>query len=225
MNVLLIEDSASLRRSLSVGLNNLGFTVDDTGDGSQGLSMALMGDYDVIVLDLMLPNLDGLTLLKTLRRENKDTRVLILSAKSQPEERVQGLLSGADDYMSKPFSFDELHARLLCLSRRGTLKLTSDVVYYDNFALDLQLKTFNANNRQIELTPNEYKIIECLFTHQNKVITPEKLSTYISGNYDSISKNAIEAHLSAARKKVKKLGFELPIKTKRGFGYWIESRT
>lgn len=223
MNLLLIEDSTSLRRSLKAGLENLGFTVDETGDGSEGLSMALMGDYDLLVLDIMLPSLDGLSLLKALRKQNKDLRVLLLSAKVQPDERVQGLLSGADDYLTKPFSFDELHARLLCLMRRGSLTSSNDIIAFDALSLNLQLKTLKAGNISIDLTPNEFKIIECLFSNQNKVITSEKLSTYLNGQYDAVSKNAIEAHLSSARKKVRAAGYELPIQTKRGFGYIVQS--
>ncbi|CAM3875819.1 response regulator transcription factor [Rheinheimera salexigens] len=223
MNLLLIEDSVSLRRSLKVGLENLGFTVDETGDGSEGLSMALMGEYDLMILDIMLPSLDGLSLLKTLRQQNKDIRVLLLSAKVQPDDRVLGLLSGADDYLTKPFSFDELHARLLCLMRRGTLTASDDIIALDALALNLQLKTLTAGAISIDLTPNEFKIIECLFSNQNKVITAEKLSTYLNGQYDAVSKNAIEAHLSSARKKVRAAGYELPIQTKRGFGYFVKS--
>ena len=218
MKVLLIEDSASLRRSLTIGLQNLGFTVDDTEDGSEGLSMALSGDYDVIILDIMLPSLDGLTVLKTLRSNHRDTRVLLLSAKSQPEDRVKGLLTGADDYLTKPFSFEELHARLLSLLRRGTLRKDIDKIELAGLTLDMQLKTLRFGPKFIDLTPNEYKIVECLFTNQNTIVTPEKLSEHIAGQYDAISKNSIEAHLSSARKKTKLAGVELPIQTKRGFG-------
>lgn len=224
MNLLLIEDSSSLRQSLKVGLKNLGFTVDETGDGSEGLSMALMGDYELLILDLMLPNLDGITLLKTLRRKNKDIRILVLSAKSQPEERVLGLLSGADDYLTKPFLFDELHARLINLMRRGSLKATRDLISIGPLALNLQNKTFTAGTKTIHLTPNEYKIIECLFSAQNKIVTAEKLSTCLGGQYDAVSRNSIEVHLSSARKKVRSAGFELPVRTKRGFGYIVENR-
>lgn len=202
-------------------MQNLGFTVDDTGDGAHGLSMCLSGDYDLIVLDIMLPSLDGLTLLETLRHKNNDVRVLILSAKQEPEDRVNGLLSGADDYLIKPFSFDELHARLLSLMRRGGLKAIKDQIVINNLTLDLQLKTLQVNKMVIDLTPKEYKIVECLFTNQNKVITVEKISTYLAGQYDSIAKNSIEAHLSSARKKVRAAGSELPITTKRGFGYLV----
>ncbi|RJF37320.1 response regulator transcription factor [Pseudoalteromonas gelatinilytica] len=224
MKLLIIEDSVSLRRSLRIGLENLGFTIDETGDGAEGLSMAMTGEYELIILDIMLPSIDGITLLQTIRAKQLDVRVLILSAKQEPEDRVKGLLTGADDYLTKPFSFDELHARLLNLMRRGGLKTVSDVIRIDNLALNLQLKLLQVNETVIDLTPNEYKIVECLFSNQNKVITAEKLSSYIAGQYDLVSKNSIEAHLSSARKKVRAAGGELPIQTKRGFGYIIQGK-
>ncbi|MGJ8484912.1 response regulator transcription factor [Pseudoalteromonas sp. SYSU M81236] len=224
MKLLIIEDSVSLRRSLRIGLENLGFTIDETGDGAEGLSMAMTGDYELIILDIMLPSIDGITLLQTIRAKQLDVRVLILSAKQEPEDKVKGLLTGADDYLTKPFSFDELHARLLNLMRRGGLKTISDVISIDNLSLNLQLKLLQVGDTVIDLTPNEYKIVECLFSNQNKVITSEKLSTYIAGQYDLVSKNSIEAHLSSARKKVRAAGGELPIQTKRGFGYIIQGK-
>ena len=224
MKLLIIEDSVSLKRSLRIGLENLGFTIDETGDGAEGLSMAMTGEYELIILDIMLPSIDGITLLQTIRAKQLDVRVLILSAKQEPEDKVKGLLTGADDYLTKPFSFDELHARLLNLMRRGGLKTISDVIRIDNLALNLQLKLLQVNDTVIDLTPNEYKIVECLFSNQNKVITAEKLSTYIAGQYDLVSKNSIEAHLSSARKKVRAAGGELPIQTKRGFGYIIQGK-
>lgn len=221
MKVLLVEDSSSLRRTLTIGLQNLGFTVDNAADGAEGLSMTLTGDYDVLILDIMLPSIDGLTLLKTLRSSNNQMRVLLLSAKSEPEDRVKGLLSGADDYLTKPFSFEELHARLLSLLRRGTLRKDIDNIQLAGLTLNMQLKNLQFANKLIDLTPNEYKIVEYLFTHQNAIVTAEKLSEHIAGQYDAISKNSIEAHLSSARKKTKLAGGELPVQTKRGFGYVI----
>ena len=223
MNVLIIEDSVSLRRSLKVGLSNIGFTVDDTGDGSEGLTMALAGDYSLLILDLMLPSVDGTSILKAIRQANKDIRVLILSAKDLTEDKVEGLLNGADDYLTKPFSFDELHVRLLCLMRRGSLKINESRINIGQMSLDLHLKLLKCGDLDANLTPNEYKIVECLFSNQGKVISPEKLSVYLAGQFDAIAKNSLEAHVSSARKKVKALGFELPIKTKRGFGYFVES--
>ncbi len=223
MKVLIIEDSTSLRRSLRVGLSNLGFTVDDTGDGSDGLSMALSGDYSLLILDLMLPSVDGTSILKAIRKANKDIKVLILSAKDLTEDKVEGLLNGADDYLTKPFSFDELHVRLLCLMRRGSLNVNSNSIDIGPISLDLHLKQLKCGGLDANLTPNEYKVVECLFSNQQKVISPEKLSEYLAGQYDAVAKNSIEVHLSSARKKVKSLGYELPIKNKRGFGYVIES--
>lgn len=206
-----------------MGLSNLGFTVDDTGDGSEGLSMVLAGDYSLLILDLMLPSVDGTAILKALRDAKKDIRVLILSARDLTEDKIQGLLNGADDYLTKPFSFDELHVRLLCLMRRGSLNINDSKINIGTFSLDLHLKQFHCNGIDANFTPNEYKLVECLFTNQGKVISPEKLSEYLAGQYDAIAKNSIEAHLSSARKKVREIGYDLPIKTKRGFGYFVEN--
>ena len=225
MKILLIEDSAHLRRSLVVGLSNLGFTIDETGDGSIGLSMAITNEYDFIILDLMLPNVDGITLLKSIRKMGNDVKVIILSARSQPEDRVEGLLSGADDYLVKPFSFDELHARILTVARRGVVKNSDDDVRLGDFKLDLAKKELELSDQLIDLTKNEYKIIECLFLSKNQVMTTENISNYVVGSFDSLSKNTIESHLSSVRKKVKVLGGELPIKNKRGFGYYLEKRS
>ena len=225
MKILLIEDSAHLRRSLVVGLSNLGFTIDETGDGSIGLSMAITNEYDFIILDLMLPNVDGITLLKSIRKMGNDVKVIILSARSQPEDRVEGLLSGADDYLVKPFSFDELHARILTVARRGVVKNSDDDVRLGDFKLDLAKKELEFSEQLIDLTKNEYKIIECLFLSKNQVMTTENISNYVVGSFDSLSKNTIESHLSSVRKKVKVLGGELPIKNNRGFGYYLEKRS
>ncbi len=219
MNILLIEDSIKLRRSLRIGLTGVGFTVDETGDGAEALSMAISENYDIIILDLMLPSVDGLEVLKTLRKLKKQSKVLILSAKALVDDRIEGLLSGADDYMTKPFSFDELHARLITLTRRGRLLIDNDCVTLNGYCINLQNKTFTYNSEDIELTPTEYKIIECLFLNKNKVVSIEKMSEFIVGRYDAISKNSLEAHLSTIRKKVKHFTTKLPIKNKRGFGY------
>ncbi|TMM45041.1 response regulator transcription factor [Colwellia ponticola] len=224
MNILLVEDSIKLRRSLRIGLTGAGFTVDETGDGAEALSMAISEDYDIIILDLMLPSVDGMEILKTLRRLKKQSKVLILSAKDQVNDRIEGLLNGADDYMTKPFSFDELHARLITLTRRGGLTVEDDCIMLNGYCIDLQLKRFLFNAAEVELTPTEYKIIECLFVNKNRVVSIEKISEFIVGRYDAIAKNSLEAHLSSIRKKVKSLSEPLPIKNKRGFGYIAAER-
>jgi DNA-binding response OmpR family regulator len=204
-------------------LSNLGFTVDDTGDGSEGLSMALAGDYSLLILDLMLPSVDGTAILKAIRKANKDLRVLILSARDLIEDKISGLLNGPDDHLTKPFSFDELHVRLLCLMRRGSLNINDSKINIGLFSLDIHLKQLLCNGADAHLTPNEYKLVECLFTNQGKVVSPEKLSEYLAGQYNAVAKNSIEAHLSTTRKKVRDIGHDLPIKTKRGFGYFVEN--
>lgn len=224
MKVLLIEDSEALRRGLRVGLDHLGYTIDETGDGSEGLTMALTNHYDFIVLDLMLPNVDGISLLKSIRKLGNQAKVIILSAKSQTEDRVAGLLAGADDYLTKPFSFDELHARLLSLSRRGELKQAIENIKIGELLLDINQKVLMFGHERIELTKNEYKIIEYLFSKPNKILNAEQISEAIVGSFDHLSKNTIEAHLSTVRKKVKKVGALLPIKNKRGFGYFVEEQ-
>ena len=176
MKLLLVEDSESLRNSLKMGLGNLGFTVDTTGDGAEGLTMATMGDYDLMILDLMLPSVDGLTLLKTIRRKKSELKVLILSARGETEDRIEGLISGADDYLAKPFSFDELHARLQTLSRRGALVIDENIIKVNDFILNTQLFTLSFHGKNINLTPNEYKLIECIFKQKKLVFSPEKLS-------------------------------------------------
>ncbi|WP_137166216.1 response regulator transcription factor [Salinimonas lutimaris] len=223
MRILFIEDSESLRKSLGLGLRKTGYSVDIAADGAEGLSMALMGEYDILILDLMLPEVDGMTILKTLRKRNMAVRVLILSARSEPEERTSGILAGADDYLSKPFAFDELCARLINLMRRGEPQYYRDVICVEKFELDLQSKHLSYDQQPVVLTPNEYRIVECLFSNKNRIVTSEKLSEYITGSYDSISKNAIEAHLSTIRRKVRKMGAELPVTNKRGFGYTVNA--
>ncbi|ABE54090.1 transcriptional regulator [Shewanella denitrificans OS217] len=221
MKVLLIEDSEPLRRGLKVGLDHLGYTIDETGDGAHGLSMALTNQYDVIILDLMLPSVDGISILKSIRQLGNQAKVIILSAKSQPEDRVNGLLSGADDYLGKPFSFDELHARLVALTRRGQLNQINANLTVAEFELDSNKKSVFYQGQAIELTKNEYKILEYLFSNQEQVLNPEQISEAVVGSFDSLSKNTIEAHLSSIRKKAKLLGGTLPVKNKRGFGYYV----
>ena len=148
MRILLIEDSLSLRNSLSLGLEKLGHSVDLAATGPDGLSMALLGSYDIIVLDRMLPELDGMAILKTLRKRRVETKVLILSARAEPEEKVEGLLAGADDYLSKPFSFEELSARLLSLMRRGVTNCINDQITINGLILKYVLHSSSNTGRR-----------------------------------------------------------------------------
>lgn len=223
MKILVIEDSLHLQRSLIVGLSNLGFTVEATGDGKEGLNLALHNFYDIIILDLMLPNVDGMTLLTEIRRNQVSSKVIILSARVTVEDRVNGLLAGADDYIVKPFSFEELHARVMSIHKRSEITHFSNVIKQGEFALDTLQKSFSYRDIIIELTKNEFKIISAIFNTRNGgVITISQISEAVVGHFDALSKNSIEAHLSSVRKKSKLVGGVLPIKNKRGFGYLLE---
>ncbi|MGD6738466.1 response regulator transcription factor [Photobacterium leiognathi] len=223
MKILIIEDSSALRRSLAVGFNNLGFTTDEAENGDEGLSLALNNDYDIIILDLMLPGVDGMTILNKLRQTGIETRIIILSAKTHSQDRIDGLLQGADDYVTKPFSFDELHARVLAISRRCQAINVTNTIEIDGFILDPSKKTLFYGSHDLELTPNEFKIVDYLFTHRGKILTTSMISDNIANNFDYIAKNTIEVHISTMRKKAKKIDAVLPIKNKRGFGYYIEN--
>jgi DNA-binding response OmpR family regulator len=201
MKVLLIEDSEALRRGIRVGLDHLGYTVDETGDGSEGLSMALTNSYDFIILDLMLPNVDGLSLLKSIRKLGNQSKVIILSAKSQAEDRVTGLLAGADDYLCKPFSFDELQARLVTLGRRGELNQQVKTICIANFVLDTSNKSLHADGHYIDLTKNEFKIVEYLFSNPKQVLNPEQISEAVVGSFNHLSKKNKSRRGDATDKK------------------------
>ncbi|WP_328586597.1 response regulator transcription factor [Photobacterium kishitanii] len=203
MKLLIIEDSSPLRRSLVVGFNNLGITTDEASNGTDGLSLALNNPYDIIILDLMLPGIDGMEILKQLRQSALQTRVIILSANSQHQDRINGLLQGADDYLTKPFSFDELHARVIAISRRGIINNFTNTITINNFILDSNTMSLRYEAIDIDLTPNEFKIIEYLFNHPNQVMSTAMISDNIANNFDYISKNTIEAHISTIRKKNK----------------------
>ncbi|MGF1830960.1 response regulator transcription factor [Photobacterium angustum] len=223
MKILIIEDSSALRRSLAVGFNNLGFSTDEAENGNEGLTLALDNDYDIIILDLMLPGIDGMTILNKLRQTGIETRIIILSAKTQSQDRIDGLMQGADDYVTKPFSFDELHARVVAISRRCQAVSITNTIEIDGFLLDLNKRTLFYGNNDLELTPNEFKIIDYLFTHRGQILTASMISDNITNNFDYISKNTIEVHISTMRKKAKNIEAVLQIKNKRGFGYYVES--
>ena len=224
MKLLIIEDSSALRRSLTVGFNNLGITTDEADNGTDGLNLALNNPYDLIILDLMLPGIDGIDILKQLRKSAIQTRIIILSANNQSQDRIDALLQGADDYLTKPFSFDELHARVLAISRRGLISNFSNTININCFILDSNKMTLCYEITDIELTPNEFKIVEYIFNHKNQIINTSMISDNIANNFNYISKNTIEAHISTIRKKIKSKSINtiFPLKNKRGFGYYIE---
>ncbi len=221
MKILLVEDSQRLQRSLATGLQKNGFTLDQAFDGEQALSYIATNRYDAIVLDLMLPKIDGLTVLSRLRGDGNDCHVLILSANDQTEDRVRGLDLGADDYLVKPFSFDELVSRLRALNRRRS-GLKNPVVEIEGVEIDTVSRQVSFDGEPIRLTPHEYQLLEILACRRGRVYSHDQLieQLYDAGTY--VTRNAVEAHISALRKRLVAVNAPQLIKTRRGFGYLIE---
>ena len=221
MKVLVVEDSKRLRHALGEGLRRSGFTIDLAQDGEEGLKFANAIEYDVIVLDIVMPKLDGLSLLKEIRKKQNPANVIILSAKDMVEDRVEGLELGADDYMVKPFSFDELVARIKTLGRRK-YEHKSPVIDIGRVILDSSLREVRVNEELVQLTRSEYNILEQLMLRHGRVLSKVQLMEWISESNSSTTSNVVEVMVSSLRKKLEQFNIEGFIKTKRGFGYYIE---
>lgn len=221
VKVLIVEDSERLRRSLRQGLGRAGFTVDVVGEGCAGLAYAQTNGYDAIVLDLMLPGLDGLTLLKRLREQGDITPILILSAKDQVEDRVRGLELGADDYLVKPFAFDELCVRIKALMRRR-FNTKRPLLYLGVITLDVVKRQACTQDRALQLTRAEYGLLEYLALKRGQVLSKDQLHDVLHSSDSEAVSNVIEVLISALRKKLRDAGEADLIKTRRGYGYLIE---
>ncbi|MDJ0832838.1 MAG: response regulator transcription factor [Gammaproteobacteria bacterium] len=221
MKVLLVEDSERLQRSLSTGLHKHGFAVDQAFDGEQALSFVAVNDYDVIILDLMLPRLDGLSVLSRIRSDGNSCHVLILSANDQTADRIKGLDMGADDYMVKPFSFDELVSRLRALNRRQS-GIKNPQIEIDGVTIDSVSRQVKYHDRSITLTPHEYGLLEFLASRRGRVFSHDQLIDQLYDANSYVSRNAVEAHVSSLRKRLKQSGAPELVKTRRGFGYLVE---
>ena len=221
MKLLLVEDSERLQRSLSTGLQKHGYAVDQAYDGVEALAFTSINHYEAIILDLMLPKLDGLTVLKQLRDRGNDSHVLILSANDQTEDRVRGLDLGADDYLVKPFSFDELISRLRALNRRRS-GIKNPVIEIDGVSLDTVARQVSFSNTPVPLTPQEYRLLEFLALRRGRVFSHDQLIDQLYDANSYVTRNAVEAHISALRKRLKAAGAPKLVKTRRGFGYLIE---
>jgi DNA-binding response OmpR family regulator len=220
VKVLLIDDSERLRRSLAVGLKNSGFATEAVGDGEEGLAHARHGDYDVVILDLMLPKMDGLAVLRRLRESGSKVHVLILSAKDQVAERIEGLQLGADDYLTKPFDLDELVARLRALVRRkyGT---KSPLVELGDLRVDTGKRVVERDGQALHLTHNEYAIFEHLLARRGRVVAKTELLERLYTDVGHGSENAVEVFVHQLRRKLHAEGAPEVIETRRGHGYLI----
>jgi DNA-binding response OmpR family regulator len=221
MKLLLVEDSERLQRSLATGLRSQGFTVDQAFDGEQAQAFIATNRYDAIILDLMLPKVDGLTVLTGLRHDGHDCHVLILSANDQTEDRIRGLDLGADDYMVKPFSFEELVSRLRALQRRQ-LGSKNPQLEIDGVSIDSVSRQVQFNGATVSLTPHEYSLLEFLANRRGRVYSHDQLIDRLYDASTYVTRNAIEAHISSLRKRMKAHGAPPLVKTRRGFGYLIE---
>jgi len=221
MKILLVEDSERLRRSIGIGLTNEGHALDVAADGEQGLEFAEIYDYDVIILDLMLPKIDGLTVLKQLRQGGRQTHILILSARDQTETRVAGLDLGADDYMVKPFSFDELKARIRALHRRsGGQK--APCIAVGPLQVDTNSRTVRINGEDAGLSAKEYALLEFLGRRKNRVFSQQTLIESLYESEKELVSNVIEALVYSIRRKLMKYNAASPIRNRRGQGYFVE---
>jgi len=221
MKVLVIEDSEKLQRSLSLGLRRSGFAVDVVGDGEDGLAYATHGVYDVIVLDLMLPKLDGLSVLRKLRAEGSDSHVLILSAKDQVAERTEGLELGADDYLTKPFAFEELVARIRALVRRK-YRAKAPVHRVGVLQIDTARRSVARGEDRLALTPQEFSVLEYLVARRGRVVSKSELLDHLYAGEGHGSENAVEVLIHQLRKKIHDPASPEIIATRRGYGYLIE---
>jgi DNA-binding response OmpR family regulator len=217
VRILVVEDSEPLRESLRVGLTREGFAVDAAADGEAGLGLARNNPYDVLVLDLLLPRLDGMSLLARLREKPDRPHVLVLTARDRVEDRVQGLNEGADDYLVKPFAFDELLARIHALVRRRYTE-HSRKVEVGALALDLVARTAAHDGQVLELTAREYALLEYLALRRGQMVTREEIEDHVYGVHKLPASNAVDSTVCLLRSKLGPAGREL-IRTLRGRGY------
>src|SRR5271170_2708918 len=216
MRILIVEDEPDLLRSIAQALREEGYAVDTAPDGEDGFYKAESYDYDAIVLDVMLPKMDGWEILKRLRKIKK-TPVLMLTARDQTRDRVKGLDSGADDYLIKPFDLDELFARLRSIIRRSNNK-TTNTIEIGNVKIDTAARNVFFKDKPVELTAREYALVEFMALHRGEIVTRTQLYEHLFDENDSSMSNLLDVHVSNVRKK---LGAEF-IATRRGHGYCIE---
>ena len=226
MRLLIIEDDRDAASYMEKGLKESGHAVDVVHSGREGLLMAAGGEYDVLIVDRMLPELDGLSLVRTLRATNNNTPVLFLSALGQVDDRVKGLRSGGDDYLAKPYAFSELLARIESLGRRRQRPLSSGpetLLRYDDLVMDLLARRVERGGREIDLQPREFKLLEFLLRHAGQSMTRTMLLEKVWDYRFDPQTNVIDVHISRLRQKIDK-GFPHPlIHTVRGAGYSLRA--
>ncbi|MCM1042854.1 MAG: response regulator transcription factor [Corallococcus sp.] len=221
MKILIVDDEVKLADALGQLFKQNKCVVDVVYDGEDGLYCAQNGDYDVIVLDVMMPKLNGFEVVKKLRQDKNDVPVLLLTAKDDVASKVTGLDCGADDYLSKPFASEELLARVRALARRQS-KVVIDVLSYKDITLDTSNYTLSCGDKSVSLGAKEYGILKLMLTNPTQVISKDTIISKIWGLDSDITENNIEAYMSFLRKKLYFIGSKLTILTKRMLGYYLE---
>ncbi|MEO6696766.1 MAG: response regulator transcription factor [Gammaproteobacteria bacterium] len=223
MRILIVEDDRQAADYLAKGLKEQGYVVDHAADGKAGLHLAMTENYDVLVVDRMLPGLDGLSLIQSLRDSGKHTPVLILSALGEVDDRVKGLQAGGDDYLTKPYAFSELVARIEALLRRGREARVDSRLQVADLEMDLLARTVTREGQRIDLQPREFRLLEYLMRHSNQVVTRTMLLEKVWDYHFDPQTNVIDVHISRLRQKIDK-NFATPLlQTVRGAGYCLRA--
>ncbi len=223
MRVLIIEDEYSLADVLRAILKKENYTVDISTDGQDGLYQALTGIYDAVILDVMLPEMNGFEVLEAIRKEGIKTPVLMLTAKSELDDKVKGLDYGADDYMTKPFQTKELLARLRAVTRRKG-EIENHVLVFGDLQLNTNLGEIScmATGKSMKLGAKEFQLLEFMLKHKNQIVTKEQIVEKLWGLESDSEYNNAEVYVSFTRKKIKFIGSKVMIKAVRGLGYTLE---
>jgi len=221
MRILIIEDEIGLADALTAILIQEKYSVDAVYDGLDGYEYALSGIYDAVILDVMLPKLDGFEVLKKLRSKKIQTPILLLTAKAELDDKVFGLDSGADDYLTKPFDTAELLARIRALTRRKG-ELSDNNLKYGNLILRRRTYELDCNDSSVKLGMKEFQILELLMINSSQIVTKEQITEKIWGYDDDAEYNNVEVYISFVRKKINFVGANVLIKATRGIGYSLE---
>jgi DNA-binding response OmpR family regulator len=220
MKLLLVEDEIQLQGILAKGLKKCGYAVDTAGDGEEALELFEVNEYDLIILDLSLPKIDGLEVLKNIRKSNHTIKILILSARSDTEDRITGLDRGANDYLVKPFDYDELKARIRCLLRQQVVMQETELTVA-GITINLARYTVKIGDEVLPLTKKEFSILEYLMLNKNKVISAEQIIEHVWDSEADLFSQSFKFHISSLKKKIAEKYPEEVIRNVRGQGYII----
>ncbi len=221
MRILVVEDEETLAALIKEGLEETGYLVDVTYDGESALAMIFSGSFDLIILDLMLPLIDGSEILKRIREKGINTPVLILTAKSDVDDKVSTLNTGADDYLTKPFSFDELLARIKALTRRS-FGVTTNIIKIADLEINLNTHEVTRSGSRIDLTAKEYALLEYLALNKNRVLSREQIMEHIYDFESETESNVVDVMIARLRKKIDRQFNKKLIVTVRGTGYMLK---